>query len=202
MLIKKADTSVAVNNLIANRWSPRAFDADKAVSQQSILSMLEASRWAPSCFNDQPWRYVVFNKSIEPSAWETALLTLAEKNQSWAKNAPVLILVIAADNFGHNGNPNRWSQYDTGAATLNLVLQAESLGLVTHQMGGFDSEKILSECGVPEGFTAMSIVAVGYQAEENILSGDLKESETADRTRNKLSGIVFESMWGKGINKT
>jgi len=195
---KRANTQVAIHDIIADRWSPRAFDADKKVSEKALLAMLEAARWAPSCFNDQPWRYVVFDKSKDETVWRNALMVLAEKNQLWAKNAPLLILTVAANNFSHNGNANRWSQYDTGAATLNLILQAETLGLVAHQMGGFDVEKAHIAFDVPKDYTLMSMVAVGYQGDENILSDDFKQAEGEDRSRSGINNIVFHGAWGKG----
>jgi len=192
---KKADTQVVVHDLIANRWSPRAFEVNKWVSQEALVSVLEAARWAPSCFNAQPWRFIVFDKSKDELAWKKAFKLLAEKNQLWAKNAPVLILVIAADNFSHNGDANRWAQYDVGAATLNLVLQAQVSGLMAHQMGGFDVEAACSAFEIPTGYTLMSMVALGYQADGAILADDFKEMENAERERIALGAVSFRGKW-------
>lgn len=194
---KRASTNISLHEIIANRWSPRAFDAHRVVSQNKILSLLEAARWAPSCFNDQPWRYIVFDKSKDETAWENALTILAEKNQLWAKNAPLLILAIAANNFSHNGNANRWSHYDTGAATLNLVLQAESVGLVAHQMGGFDADNARTIFEIPQDYTLMSMLAIGYQAEETVLPDEFRQAEVEDRARNNIDELVFHGAWGR-----
>ena len=121
---KPATTQVSINEVIAQRWSPRAFDATKFVSHEQVIALLEAARWAPSCFGDQPWRFIVWNKSTDAEAWQQAFDTLAPSNQTWVKSAPLLILVCADTLFGHNQTPNRWGQYDTGAAAENLCLQA------------------------------------------------------------------------------
>ena len=140
MLEKPAVTRPPIAELIARRWSPRAMDSTQPVSRDHLLALLEAARWAPSCFGDQPWRYLVWDRFRDPAGWQQAFECLAEGNQSWVQNAPVLLLAVAAPAFGHNGQPNRWAQYDTGAASENLCLQAAALGLVAHQMGGFNPE--------------------------------------------------------------
>ncbi|MGR9000381.1 MAG: nitroreductase family protein, partial [Gammaproteobacteria bacterium] len=138
---KSATTRVKIHDIIQERWSPRAFDSDKPVSHDDLLALLEAAHWAPSCFNDQPWRFVVCNKATDEASWQNALTVLVEKNRLWARNAPVLILAVAMENFNHNGKPNRWAMYDTGAASVSICLQATALGMCVHQMGGFDAEK-------------------------------------------------------------
>jgi nitroreductase len=196
---KPAATCVKIHDIIGNRWSPRAIDAHKPVSPDDLLALLEAARWASSCFNDQPWRFVVCNKSTDATSWENALAVLAEKNQRWAKNAPVLMLAVAMANFNHNGNPNRWSMYDTGAASASLCLQASALGLVVHQMGGFDADKARAVFGLPADCTPMAMMAVGFQAEADILDEDFKAAEVAERSRADLSTHFYAGKWGAGI---
>ena len=196
MTTKTALSSVPLHDLIANRWSPRAIAADKAVSKTDLLALLEAARWSPSCFNDQPWRFVVFDKNTDLASWEIALSVLVEKNQLWAKNAPVLILSVAMANFNHNGTANRWSGYDTGAATMSLSLQATALGLVVHQMGGFDGNKARELFALPEDCTPMAMLAVGYQGEVDDLADDFKAAETAERSRKPLAEQFFAGKWG------
>jgi len=199
MITKTALTSVPLHDLIANRWSPRAIAANKAVSKTDLLALLEAARWSPSCYNDQPWRFVVFDKSTDLARWEMALSVLVEKNQLWAKNAPILILSVAMANFTRNGAPNRWSSYDTGAASISLSLQATALGLVVHQMGGFDASKARELFGLPEDCRPMAMLAVGYQCEMDGLADDFKAEEAAERRRNPLAEQFFAGQWGVGF---
>ncbi len=190
MLHKPANTSVEINQLMQTRWSPRAFDPDKAIDQDDLTALLEAARWTPSCFNDQPWRFVVCAKETDTLNWQQAFSILAEKNQQWAKNAPILIVASAMDNFTHNGNPNRHAQYDTGAACLSISLQATALGLVVHQMGGFDTDKAKELFLLPADCTPMSVLAVGYQADPSTLGDDFIQAELAVRSRKALEQIA------------
>ena len=196
---KPATTEVKIHDIIEKRWSPRAFDSDKCVSHDDLLALLEAARWAPSCFNDQPWRFVVCNKATDETGWENALTSVVEKNRLWARNAPVLILAVAMENFNHNGQPNRWAMYDTGAASANLCLQATALGLIVHQMGGFDAEKAREVFNLPAYCKPMAMLAVGYQADVDVLDNDFKEAELAARSRMPLSERFYAGQWGKGI---
>jgi nitroreductase len=192
---KLATTQVKIHELIASRWSPRAFAADQPVSDADLIALLEAARWAPSCFNDQPWRFIVCNKNTHTSAWQKALSVIAEKNQLWAKNAPILLLSVAMSNFAHNDKPNRWAMYDTGAATLSLCLQANALGLISHQMGGFDADQARVVFNLPDNATPMAMIAVGYQAEADQLATDFQSAEAAERSRNALSKHFFAGTW-------
>ena len=194
---KTATTSVKIHPLIQNRWSPRAFDPHKGVNDDDLLALLEAARWAPSCYNDQPWRYIVCVKAKDEGDWQNALEVIAEKNQQWAKNAPVLMLAVAMANFNHNGKPNRWAMYDTGAASLALSIQATALGLVVHQMGGFDADKAREVFRLPQECQPMAMMAVGYQAEAESLPDDFKEAELKPRTREPIEQRFYFGKWLK-----
>ena len=198
MQTKTASTQVDVHDIIAKRWSCRAFDANKKVSREQIVALLEAARWAPSCFGDEPWRFIVWDKNSDPAAWQKAFDCLGEWNQNWVKNAPVLVLTTANSLFRRDGSPNRWGQYDTGAAAENLCLQAVASGLMAHQMGGFDVEKTRHTFNIPTEFALMAMIAVGYQGEPEVLDDnqELKELELAARARTALGGHFFEGDWG------
>ncbi|WP_432743585.1 nitroreductase family protein [Methylobacter sp. G7] len=196
---KPAITRVKIHDIIQARWSPRAFDPDKPVSHDDLLSLLEAARWAPSCFNDQPWRFVVCDKATDETGWQHAFSILAEKNRRWANNAPVLMLAVAMENFNHNGQANRWAMYDTGAASVSMCLQATALGMCVHQMGGFDAEKAREVFNLPGDCKPMAMMAVGYQAEVNMLDDDFKEAELAARSRAALNEQFYAGQWGRGI---
>jgi nitroreductase len=199
MFDKKIDTQEKIDDLLAKRWSGRAYDVSRQVSQQDIISLLEAARWAPSCYGDEPWRYIVCDKSTNESAWDKAFSCLSEGNQSWAVNAPVLILALANTIFSHNDSDNRWAQYDTGAATMSLCIQASSLGLMVHQMGGFSAEKAAETFSIPEQYTSMAMMTVGYQLAEDKISGEMMDRESSARKRNPLAEQFFDGQWGKPI---
>ncbi|MEM6936038.1 MAG: nitroreductase family protein [Pseudomonadota bacterium] len=183
-----------IESIISERWSGRAIDS-RPVDRATVLSMLEAARWAPSCFGDEPWRFLLWDRERQPEGWEAALNTLADKNQQWARQAPVLILVMADSEFSRNGKPNRWAQYDTGAAAENLHLQGVAAGLVVHQMGGFDADAAHLAFGIPDRYVPMSMVAVGHPGELSDLDEDFQGGETGPRQRRPLSELVFEGAW-------
>jgi nitroreductase len=196
---KIATTQVKIHELIATRWSPRAFDADKPVRHDDLHALLEAARWAPSCYNDQPWRYIVCNKAVDEAAWQNALTVIVEKNRMWAKNAPVLLLSVAMANFNHNGSSNRWAPHDVGAASMSICLQANALGLIVHQMGGFDAEKARQVFNLPDDCTPMAMIAIGYQAEVATLAEDFQSAELAERSRADLEQRFYSGTWGQGF---
>lgn len=184
-----------IETLFADRWSPRSFAADKPVTKEVLLQCLEAARWAPSCFGDQPWRFVVCDRHAHESSWQRLLDTLAEKNQRWARSAPVLILTLATEHFSHGDHPNRWAGYDTGAAAISLCLQAEALGLACHQMGGFDVAAVRKAFDIDTTHTPMSVIALGHVAEPEILDEDFRGTETAARARLPLADIARFGEW-------
>ena len=199
MFDKPATTQEPIHDIIARRWSGRAFDESKPIAPQAIISLCEAARWAPSSYGDEPWRYLVWDKLADPAAWQRAFSCLAESNQMWVKRAPLLMLSLANKNFRHDGSANRFAQHDTGMASMALVLEAVAQGLMAHQMGGFDSTKIRAVFSIPEEFTCMAMIAIGYPASANILDGTLKERELAPRSRQPLGAHFFAGAWGKGI---
>ena len=196
---KPAITQVNIQETVANRWSSRAYDASKKVSREQTLALLEAARWAPSSYGDQPWRVIVWNKSVDEKSWDEAFSCLMPSNQAWAKDAPVLLLGCANNLLSHNGEKNRFAQYDTGAAIENLCLQATHMGLMVHQMGGFNSDAAREKFNIPADVTPMAMLAVGYEGDASHLSEELKAREIAPRTRKVLGELFFDAGWGKPI---
>ena len=196
---KPAITSVTIQEIIAKRWSPRAFDATKSVSHEQIIALLEAARWAPSSYNDQPWRFIVCDKTSNATAWQTAFDCLASSNQTWVKHASLLLLGCANTILDVNQQANRFAQYDTGAAAENLVLQAASMGLAAHQMGGFNSDLAREKFNIPTQYTPMAMLCVGYEGDANDLPDELKTRELAERKRKPLGDLFFAGTWGEAI---
>ena len=196
---KPATTRVAIDETIAQRWSGRAYDASKTVSAEQTIALLEAARWAPSCYGDQPWRFIVWDSNKDKAAWQKAFDTLVEFNQGWVKNAPLLFLIAADTKFNHNGKPNRWAAYDTGAAAENICLQATALGLMAHQMAGFDADKLRAAFEIPEQIEIIAMISVGHPADPDTLDAETRERETAARSRRELGELFFDGAWGKPI---
>ncbi len=196
---KPAITQAPIHELLANRWSGRAYDAARPIERTHLISLLEAARWAPSCYGDQPWRFVLWNKANDAAGWQLAFEHLAPANQAWGRDAPLLLLVAANTLFQHNGQPNLHAQYDTGAAAENLCLQAEALGMMAHQVGGFDAEGLRVAAGVPAQFAVMAMIAVGYPADPATHSAEVSARENAVRKRRELGELFFEGVWARPI---
>jgi len=199
MLQKNASTNVPIHDLLVRRWSTRAFDPNRPVSREQLAVLLEAGRWAPSCNGDEPWRYLIWDRGRDPEGWQKAFDCLSENNKKWVRNVPLLMLSNAGSIFGATGKPNRWGQHDTGAASCCMALEAVDLGLMVHQMGGFDADKARAAFAIPAEYTPMAMIAVGYQTEPEILDEETKKKELAPRARKPLVERFFEGGWGKGI---
>ena len=199
MLDKPAITNVHIHDLLSRRWSSRAFDAGRPVGREQFAELLEAARWAPSCNGNEPWRYLIWDKTRDAAGWQKAFDCLSENNRKWVKNVPLLMLSCAGSIFGATGKPNRWTQHDTGAASVSLALQATALGLMVHQMGGFDADKARAAFEIPTDYTPMAMIAVGYQAAPEVLDEETKKKELAPRARKPIADKFFEGDWGKGI---
>lgn len=198
---KPAKTDTPIDDLIAKRWSPRAMDGDRDLERDQILALLEAARWAPSCFGDEPWRFIAWDRGTDPAGWQRAQECLADANRAWAKRAPLLIAVCADSEFRKNGKANRWAQYDCGAAAENLCLQAVSMDLAVHQMGGFDQQAVREAFDVPDRYTPMAMIAVGYPGDPEDLPEEKRGSELGDRSRRPLDENFFGGHWGRSLDK-
>jgi nitroreductase len=189
-----AKTDYPVHDLIQNRWSPRAF-SDNPVSPETLRSLFEAARWAPSSSNEQPWAFIVGTKD-DLETHSKILSTLVEFNQGWAKHAPVLAIAVSQMEFARNRTPNRNAFYDTGAAVAHLTAEATSRGLFVHQMAGFDPQKAIEVFHIPKGWEPIAVFAIGYPGDPNALPDKLRERELAPRSRKPISEFVMSSDWG------
>lgn len=184
---KKADTQNPIHDLLAERWSPRAFQ-QRDIPQTEINSLFEAARWAPSSMNEQPWRFI-YAKKGEP-AFDKIVDTLMEGNM-WAKEAPLLLVTIIKKNFARNGKSNRVALHDLGLALGNVSLQAQHLGIALHHMGGIFPDKISEAFDLPEDAAPQTVIALGYYGEPEQLNDELKQRELAERKRNPITDFAF-----------
>lgn len=175
-----------VSPLFLNRWSTRAF-SNREVSDQDLYTVLDAAHWAPSAFNDQPWRFFVAKTEEQRSVFHQFI---NEFNLSWASSAPVLILV-ASDKLRANGDPNGAHAFDAGAAWASMAIQATMLGLFTHAMGGFDRDKARQMLNIPDQFDLHAVIALGYHGDKSALPEAFQQREVPN-DRRPLNELVFE----------
>lgn len=182
-----------INPLILNRWSPRSMTGEE-LKNEDIMSLFEAARWAPSSFNNQPWRFIYAKRNTEH--WDRLFNLLAEGNKTWAKNSALLVVVISRKNFEYNEEPARTHQFDAGFAWGNLALEAYSRGIVAHGMQGFDYEKARVDLGIPTDFEVMAMIAIGKKGPKEILPPELQEKEKLS-DRKPLKDIIMEGIYRK-----
>jgi nitroreductase len=189
-----------IHPLIAGRRSALAF-ASTSVEPETLASLMEAARWAPSCMNEQPWSFIVATKANK-SDFDRLLGCLVEFNLHWAQHAPVLLLSLAKLTFESTGKLNRHAFHDVGQAIAHLTFQATVSGLVVHQMGGFDVEKARREFSIPQGYEPVAVAAIGYPGNVAELPEKLRKREESPRKRKRLTNFVFEGGWGHAADWT
>ena len=188
---KWAQTDLAIHDLIRRRWSPRAF-GDRMPDAATLRRLFEAARWAPSAYNEQPTRFIIATKA-QPMDYVRLLEVLVERNQDWARTAPILMLTVTRTTFTHNGKPNRHAWHDAGLALAHFILQATAEGLHVHPMAGFKPDVARERYAIPPEFEPVAAVAVGYLGPVEAIPEALRSMETAARTRRPIG--VYAQHW-------
>ena len=183
--------SYPINPLILNRWSPRSMSGE-SLNDDEIMSLFEAARWAPSSYNNQPWRFIYAKRNSEH--WNRFFNLLMEPNKLWAKNAAILVVVISRKNFEFNEKPAVTHQFDAGSAWENLALEASSRDIVAHGMQGFDYKKAGVDLRIPPNFEVMAMIAIGKKGPKEILPAELQEKEKLTN-RKPLKEIIMEGFY-------
>ncbi len=174
--------------------------SEKPVEPEKLKLLFEAARCAPSSMNLQPWRFVYAGKE-DVDNYNKLFNLLSDRNKLWAGSAPILAVGIAEVIMEYKERLNRFAFYDLGMAVGNLLVQATSLGLFVHQMGGYDAEKAKQVLDIPQGFEPVATIAIGYKGESEKLPMNLKKRESGTRIRKEIKEFVFEGGWGKASTK-
>ncbi len=183
---RKADHPI--EQMFLDRWSPRAMSGE-SITQEELLTLFEAARWAPSSYNNQPWRFLYAHRDTPP--WPAFLDLLVDANKAWVKNAAVLLVIVSKKTFDHNGKPSITHSFDAGAAWGSLALQGSQSGLVTHGMQGFDYDKAKTVLQIPDEFQVESMVAIGRPGRKDDLPPEVQQRETPNGRR-PLTELIFE----------
>ncbi len=183
---RRADHNI--NSIFVNRWSPRSMTGEE-IKDDDLMSLFEAARWAPSSFNNQPWRFIYSKRT--GSEWSKFLDLLNEGNRIWAKDAGVLVVIISRKNFEYNEKPSITHQFDAGAAWENLALEASIRGIVAHGMQGFDYQKARQNLNIPDNFDVMAMIAIGKRGPIEKLPPKLQQVEHPN-DRKSLKEIIME----------
>lgn len=186
---------VETDTIFINRWSPRAMSGE-TVDRDLLMTLFEAAKWAPSSFNEQPWRFIYVTR--DHANWNGFLSLLMEQNQLWARNAGALVLLVSKAVYSKNGNSNRSHAFEAGAAWENFALQGALKGLVVHAMGGFDREKAREYLSIPDDFKLMVMGAVGHPGDPADLPESFQEREFPS-SRKKLEEITSEGQFPPSV---
>lgn len=195
-MTKLAQTDHPIEPNLARRWSPYVFSS-REVAPEILLSLFEAARWAPSSFNEQPWRFLVATRD-QPEAFGQLLNCLTPGNQTWAQKAPVLVITLIKKTFSRNDRPNRTAQHDLGLAVGNLSAEATARGLAVHQMAGVDLEAARRTGAVPDGYEPVTAFAIGYHGEADDAADPAHvDRDRGERRRKPLDELVFGAEFGR-----
>jgi nitroreductase len=180
-----------IDSLFIDRWSPRAMSGE-GISEEVLLTLFEAARWAPSSYNNQPWRILYARRNT--IHWPLFFDLLVDFNKTWAKQAAALLVFISKTTFDHNGEPSVTHSFDTGAAWQNFALQASLKRLVVHAMEGFDYARARTMLKVPRDFQIEAMAAIGRPGPKEDLPIGLQERESPN-DRRKLAETITEGPW-------
>ncbi len=186
-----AGDSNLLSDLFILRHSGKNFKV-QPLTEDQIQALIQSARWTPSGFNDQPWNFIFCDRFTTPEAYVKVLDCIS--GQNWLDDIPLFVIVIARSNFLYNDKANKWANYDTGAAAFAMSLQATYMGLMAHQIGGFDNEKIIQEFNLPHGYSPLTIIAIGYEDTE-------LPCEEPPRTRLPVSDNFFSGEWERSFNQ-
>ncbi|MBC8366616.1 nitroreductase family protein [bacterium] len=190
---KKPDLENPVQDFVANRWSPVSFDG-RSIERGELLSIFEAARWAPSAFNEQPWRYIVASRE-DGEPFEAILSCLVDANQTWARHAGAIALGVTALSFERNSKPNTYARHDLGLASGQLCAEAAARGVQVHQMAGILPDRARELYGIPENFEAVTALALGYPGENLELDEGIRARDGQARSRRPMAAILFGKSW-------
>lgn len=177
-----------ISKIFINRWSSRALSGEH-VSKAQLMKLFEAARWAPSSYNEQPWRFVYTNKGT--MLFNKLIESMIPFNQEWAQQAPVLVVLASKTFFERNGKASHLNSFDAGAAWMSMALQASEDGLIAHALGGFDHDKVRACLHIPPEFKIEIMIAIGKPGKKELLSPELQLRESPNE-RKPLHEIVFE----------
>jgi nitroreductase len=184
--VRKADYLIAP--FFVDRWSPRAMSGEE-IAEADLMVLFEAARWAPSSYNNQPWRILYARRGSEH--WPLFLDLLVESNRNWAKDAAALLVFISRTILERSGVPSITHSFDTGAAWENLALQGWLKSYVCHGMQGFDYARAKEVLNIPDGFRVEAMAAIGKPADPSKMSEEQRRREIPS-DRRKLAQTVCE----------
>jgi len=162
-----------IDGFFKQRFSPREFSG-RMIEERDFLAILEAGSTAPSCFNEQPWRFVISQDK------EKFLDILTPANREWAKEAAAFILICAEPVYARNGKENRYAAFDSGTSWGYMTYEAFRRGIFMHAMAGFDSQKAKADFEI-DTLLPLAVIALGYTEQAHLMTPRRQLSEVVIR---------------------
>lgn len=182
-----------LTHIMRERHSGRSYDPTKSITIEQLQQLAEAASLAPSSHNEQPWHFLICDRNLTPEAYEKAFACLKPSNQLWVKNASTIIIISAKTLYTRGNKPNPFTLYDTGSAAISLALKAVELGLMAHQVGGFDPDCVREAFSIPDDFRPITIMILGYELQPS------EEFPNYPKVRKPFQENFFLGTWGNGI---
>lgn len=177
---------------IEQRRANRAF-SEKKIPEETLSRIMTAAIYAPSCFNNQSWRFVVVTGDEPLRKLHGAL----SNGNYWMKKAPVIVIVATKPEFGCQLSDRRdYALFDCGLAVENLMLQAVSENLYAHAVAGYDPMVVKQVFSIPEEFIVITLVALGYPGDDGHLNEKHRKLEHSSRDRKPESEVISYNNWG------
>lgn len=192
-IVNGRTTQYPIGDTFLKRYSPRAMSGEK-ISEEELMTLFEAARWAPSSYNAQPWRFIYAMRDMKE--FENLFSLLVDFNKSWCIRASALIVAISKKTSGSGNNPNVTHSFDTGSAWENLALQASSMNLIAHGMSGFDYALAKEKLSVPNDYAVEMMIAIGRPGKIEDLPENLHAGEKPS-DRKPLEEIIFKGKFSK-----
>ncbi|MBT8334115.1 MAG: nitroreductase family protein [Desulfobacterales bacterium] len=176
---------------IDERRAKRALSEDK-IPDEVVARLMKAATYAPSCFNSQPWRFMVVTEGDSLGKLHDAL----SGGNYWAKKAPMLVVVATKLTLDARLSDSRdYAPFGCGLATENLLLQAFADGLYAHPMAGFDPLIVKEAFDIPEDYIVITLIAIGYPGSLGGLSEKHVAAEGSARNRKAETEVISYNSW-------
>ncbi len=164
------------------------------ITEELIEELARSAQLSPSCFNNQPWRYVFVYDRERLNQMRDAL----SEGNKWAHRASMIVAVLSKKEFDCVIKDREYFLFDTGLATAFMILRATELGLVAHPIAGYNPKKVREILNIPDDLKVVTLVIVGKHSREinPLLTDKQTKTERKRPERKPLEEIIYKNSFG------